>query len=184
MFFNNFFCAIFIFMAGEQPVKPEVQATKAQPAANPVPVEKPGIMKPMEKVKEMKKDKNTLMLVVIGVLVVLAGVGTGWLMAGKPKGSGSPVASGATVSDKEAGIDVSKQENLDEAEGVLKEGGLNGEGTHHLERDGGPSQNIYLTSTVIDLQSFVDKKVQIWGETNSTQEAGWFMDVVKVKVTE
>lgn len=174
-------------MAEQQTVKPEVQATQAKPAAEAAPEQKAGIVKPLEKVKNIKnmgKDKNTLMLVVIGILVILAGVGTGWLMAGKPKGSNAPVASGAKVSDKEAGIDVSKEQNLDEAEGTLKEGGLNGEGTHHLERDGGPSQNVYLTSTVIDLQSFVDKKVKIWGETNSTQDAGWFMDVVKVKVLE
>ena len=69
-----------------------------------------------------------------------------------------------------------------EVEGTLVEGGIEGEGTHHLERPGGPSQNVYLTSTAIDLQSLVGKKVHVWGETLSGIKAGWLMDVVKVKV--
>ena len=72
----------------------------------------------------------------------------------------------------------------DTAEGTLQEGGISGEGTHHLVRPGGDSQNVYLTSTVIDLQSFVGKKVQVWGQTVSARKAGWLMDVGKVKVLE
>jgi len=53
-----------------------------------------------------------------------------------------------------------------------------------LIRPGGDSQNVYLTSTVIDLESFVGKKVEVWGETIGAREAGWLMDVGKVKVTE
>lgn len=72
----------------------------------------------------------------------------------------------------------------DNAIGVLKEGGIDGEGTHHLEREGGPSQNVYLTSSAVDLSQLIGRKVQVWGETFATQKAGWFMDVVKVKVLE
>jgi len=68
------------------------------------------------------------------------------------------------------------------ATGVLKEGGVDGEGTHHLEREGGVSQNVYLTSSVLNLQQFVERKVQIWGETFTAQKAGWLMDVGKLKV--
>jgi len=53
-----------------------------------------------------------------------------------------------------------------------------------LERTGGASQNVYLTSTVIDLQSFVGKNVQVWGDTLSGQKAGWLMDVGKIKTVE
>lgn len=65
----------------------------------------------------------------------------------------------------------------DNAEGVLREGGLEGEGSHHLERPGGESQNVYLTSSTVDLAPFVGKKVLVEGKTYSVQTAGWFMDV-------
>ena len=67
---------------------------------------------------------------------------------------------------------------------VMVEGGKDGEGTHHLDRGLGTEKDVYLTSTVINLDDFVGKKVQIWGETISAQKAGWFMDVVKIKTIE
>lgn len=70
-----------------------------------------------------------------------------------------------------------KETFADSATGVLREGGADGEGTHHLEREGGPSQNVYLTSSVLDLAQFKDKEVTVWGETFSAEKAGWLMDV-------
>ena len=61
---------------------------------------------------------------------------------------------------------------------------VNGEGTHKLIRDGGPSQTVYLISSVIDMSEFVGKKVQVWGETIDAQKAGWLMDVGRVKILE
>src|SRR5574339_37166 len=96
-----------------------------------------------------QKQMKPWMLVVIGVLVVAVGIGSGWLLSGK-KGLGeSEVATGATKTSSEAGI-VDEKTFKDTATGVLKTGGIKCEGTHHLERDGGASQNVYLTSTVID----------------------------------
>lgn len=114
--------------------------------------------------------------------VVLVGVLVGWLVTGRGKGS-STVAPGAKSTEKEAGL-ADEKTFRDSAEGTLEAGGVNGEGTHHLVRNGGPSQNVYLTSTVIDLESFIGKKVQVWGETISARKAGWLMDVGKVKVIE
>ena len=51
-------------------------------------------------------------------------------------------------------------------------------------RPGGPSQNVYLTSSVVDLNLFVDHKVQIWGESFAAHKAGWLMDVGRVKILE
>ncbi len=125
--------------------------------------------------------KNTAILVGIVLAVVLLGVGTGWLLSGKGKTI-------KTVTDANKGVveaGVSDTSTFkDTAEGVLEEGGTGGEGTHHLTREGGASQNVYLTSTVIDLQSFVGKKVEVWGQTVSGKKAGWLMDVGKVKVIE
>ena len=56
------------------------------------------------------------------------------------------------------------------------------EGSHKLLRPGGPSQTAYLTSSVLDLNQFRGKCVQIWGETFASQEAGWLMDVGRIKI--
>lgn len=132
-----------------------------------------------------KKDKKSFYI--IGVLLFVAVVGgiyTGKILAQGGVGSTAPTgdtAPGATQSLNEAGI-TDESAFPDTAEGTLEEGGVNGEGTHHLVREGGPAQTVYLTSTVIDLQSFVGKKVQIWGQTLSAKQAGWLMDVGKLKV--
>lgn len=70
----------------------------------------------------------------------------------------------------------------DSTEGLLEVGGINGEGTHKLIRPGGESQTVYLTSSVLNLNDFVGKKVKVWGETFSAKKAGWFMDVGKIEV--
>lgn len=132
------------------------------------------------------QDKKLPMYIGIALLVVLLGVGSGWFLSSRAsRASGSPTKSapGAKTSAKEAGIGDEKTFK-DTATGVLQEGGIQGEGTHHLVRPGGDSQNVYLTSTVIDLGSFVGKKVQVWGQTISGQQAGWLMDVGKLKVVE
>ncbi len=129
--------------------------------------------------------KNNIGLIVLAIFVVVAGVVSGWFLAGRPtmgaKESQAPEVPRAEVTSNEAGI-ADESTFKDTADGKLVEGGIDGEGTHHLERDGGPSQNVYLTSTVIDLDSFVGKNVTVWGETISARKAGWLMDVGKVKV--
>jgi len=118
-------------------------------------------------------------------LVVLAGVAVGWFIYSKT-GSGSSreaAAPGVKVTSKEAGK-LDPNIKYDTATGVLKEGGTDGEGTYHLEREGGASKNVYLTSSMVDLSGFVGKKVNIWGETLASKEAGWLMDVAKIQVAE
>jgi hypothetical protein len=70
----------------------------------------------------------------------------------------------------------------DTVEGTLKKGGIDGEGQYHLVRPGGDSQNVYLTSSAVDLSLFVDKKIKVWGQTQAAQTAGWLMDVGRVEV--
>ena len=126
--------------------------------------------------------KGSGLLIAGVILVILAGIGTGWFLSGaRIAGKSTQSVPGAETGPKEAGL-ADEKTFRDSAEGTLEEGGIAGEGTHHLVRDGGPSQNVYLTSTVIDLQSFAGKKVQIWGETISARKAGWLMDVGKIKV--
>ncbi len=72
----------------------------------------------------------------------------------------------------------------DSAEGVLE---VNDnlaqytQGTHKLVRSGGPSQTVYLVSSVVDLNQYVGKKVKVWGETFESREVGWLMDVGRVE---
>jgi len=148
----------------------------------------PSVVEPIVKPVFKKKINKNLFLIGGIVLLVLAGIGTGWLLSGAKKTSSSPsgssvAAPGAKVGVEEAGL-ADESTFRDSAEGMLVEGGVDGEGTHHLEREGGISQNVYLTSTVIDLQSFVGKNVKVWGETIAGKEAGWLMDVGKIKVVE
>lgn len=109
------------------------------------------------------------------VLTIVLGVGFGFL-TNKIIGSGQGSTTTKASSQKSAGI-ADKKTFKDKAEGLLKEGGIDGEGNFHLVRPGGESQNVYLTSTIVDLSQFVGKKVRVWGETFSGEKAGWLMDV-------
>ena len=75
----------------------------------------------------------------------------------------------------------------DEAEGTVeKNDDLDkyAQGTHKLLRSGGESQTAYLTSSVLDLDEYVGKKVKVFGETFGSSQVGWLMDVGKVEVQE
>lgn len=140
--------------------------------------------------RKIESKNNTLFFVASSLVVVLLGIGTGWFLAGGGTGARTAtpgVSTGqkdaVTTSDTEAGMEDTTN-FPDTATGKLVKGGIEGEGTYHLERDGGPAQNVYLTSTVIDLASFEGKKVQVWGQSLSGKKAGWLMDVGKVKVVE
>jgi len=132
-----------------------------------------------------KNMKGTLVMGIAAFLVVALGVGTGYALSGKTSlgNKEKEAAPGATASATEAGL-ADEATFRDSAEGKLVEGGIEGEGTHHLDRDLGPDKYVYLTSSVIDLEAFKGKKVQVWGETISARQAGWLMDVGKIKVIE
>jgi hypothetical protein len=70
----------------------------------------------------------------------------------------------------------------DTAQGILEKNGLDTEGTHKLLRDDRPDQTVHLVSSVLDLDLFDGREVEIWGETFDSQKAGWLMDVGLVKV--
>ncbi len=72
----------------------------------------------------------------------------------------------------------------DTATGTIEKGSINGEGTHILNRPGGASQRASLTSSVVDLDLFVGKKVEIKGETNASNKTSWLLDVGTIKIVE
>lgn len=163
----------------------------------------------MEKVAEKKKEEKieeggegmlhafkiaegpffTKKLAIILITALVFGVGSGFAASQfKPK---AEKAGTVSLSGNVAGGEIKKgavygSDNTsvfrDNAEGVLKEGGMGGEGSHHLVRPGGDSQNVYLTSSIVDLSLFVDRKIKVWGETFKAQKAGWLMDVGRVEV--
>lgn len=70
----------------------------------------------------------------------------------------------------------------DAATGTVEKGSINGVGTHILNREGGATQRASLTSSVVDLDLFVDRRVEVKGETNASKQTSWLLDVGSVKV--
>lgn len=141
--------------------------------------EKPASTSASAAKKPMKKFLVSLMV------VALLGIGTGFIFSQITKATGKqliPVASiDPTLKGKTFGSD-DLETFKDTAEGKLVEGGIEGEGQYHLVRPGGDSQNVYLTSSLVDLSQFIGRKVKVWGQTQKAQTAGWLMDVGRVEV--
>ena len=72
----------------------------------------------------------------------------------------------------------------DSAVGTIEKGSINGVGTHILNREGGATQRASLTSSVVDLDLFLGKKVEVKGETNASKQTSWLLDVGSIKVVE
>lgn len=145
---------------------------------------------------EAQKKPLLAYLLPMGLAAVVLGVGTGYLISSKmasvtstapaaettgevkqaAKTNAPAVAVGMVFGDKDASAFP------DTAEGVLVAGGREGEGSHHLLREGGESQNVYLTSSAVNLDQFINHKVTVRGQTNSAQKAGWLLDVGQVRV--
>src|SRR3990167_10963907 len=130
----------------------------------------------------LTKSKGNLKMLVGAIVVVLLGTYTGWALSGSASsGSGQTVVPGSKVADKEAGIS-DESTFSDTATGTLEEGGIEGVGTHTLKQNDDPSKDVALTSTIIDLDSYVGRKIQVWGQTLSAQQVSWLMDVGKLRV--
>lgn len=119
---------------------------------------------------------NSLLIIIV---VLLFGIFSGLLLSKIVSSTSSSLKSKQEA--KVIGI-KDKKTFKDSTEGILKEGGIDGEGNYHLERPGGSSQNAYLTSSTVDLSQFVGKKVRVWGETFQGEKAGWLMDVGLVEI--
>jgi hypothetical protein len=167
--------------------KIDLDPKPATPTPTPAPV---AVEKPTPSFKEPMSPKLFSPIKIVGlILVLLLGVGSGYLLRGggkAPERSGGPiVARNVPESGLKEGDIIGEQnakEFKDSATGVLQKGGLDGEGSHQLLRPGGASQTVYLTSSIIDLDEFVGHQVTVWGETFKGQKAGWLMDVGRVKV--
>jgi hypothetical protein len=147
-------------------------------------METPTVQPVQEMVKSVSVGKNKVWLYVVGAfVVVILGVTVAWLISSKVINKGGGATPNMKVTSTGAGV-LDSSIKYDNATGELKDGGISGQGTHHLVRDGGPSQIVYLTSSVIDLSSFVGKKIQVWGQTLASKKVSWLMDVSKVEVVQ
>jgi len=148
-----------------------------------------GLMKKMPSLKKPFDFKGSLIPALIVVFIILAGVVTGYFLANRgvmpTVKKETELTGGATVvqGPKEVGI---KDETVfkDTAQGrvEINDSETITEGSHKLIRPGGESQTAYLTSSVLDLNQYLGKCVQVWGETFAGQEAGWLMDIGRLKV--
>lgn len=122
--------------------------------------------------------------IIIFIVLIVLGVLTGFALYAK-KTAGTVQLAGQDVkiikTANEEGVEDAATFK-DTATGMLQvnDGKVTDEGTHVLVR-GDASQNVYLTSSVVDLSKYVGKKVQIWGETFQGRKAGWLMDVGRIK---
>lgn len=121
---------------------------------------------------------------IVLVVLVLLGVGTGYAIYAK-KTAGTVRLAGQDVEVVKTATEEGVKDAStfrDTATGILQvnDGKITDEGTHVLVR-GDASQNVYLTSSVVDMSKYVGKKVQIWGETFQGKKAGWLMDVGRIK---
>ena len=128
---------------------------------------------------------SPMKIVIAFMVIAFLGIGTGFALSQISKSTGKqliPLGSvDPTLKGKTFGSD-DLQTFKDTTEGKLEEGGIEGEGQFHLVRPGGESQNVYLTSSLVDLSQFVGRKIKVWGETQRAQHAGWLMDVGRVEV--
>lgn len=135
--------------------------------------------------RKSKSSKKEFMFLV--VIMIALGLGTGYIASN----ISANAQKGPLSINEEDGGDAGKGETVgvtdekqfpDTAEGKMVEGGIDGEGQYHLERSGGESQNVYLTSSTVDLSQFIGKNVKVWGQTFEAQKAGWLMDVGGLQV--
>ncbi len=124
-------------------------------------------------------------LLIALIVAVVLGIGSGYALSKREAtgvknigghASSYKIAKGTTVGSGDTKI------FKDVAEGILKSGGIEGEGAYHLVRPGGESQNVYLTSSLVDLSKFLSRKIKVWGETQKAKVAGWLMDVGRVEI--
>lgn len=124
------------------------------------------------------------------VLVIGLGIVSGYYLSkqgGLSGGTTTLTEGGKVASEKiKTGAEFGSKDQVfkDTTLGVLEKNGLEGEGTHKLVREGGPSQTAYVTSSALDLDQFVGRKIQVWGETFKAQKVGWLMDIGRVKILE
>jgi hypothetical protein len=134
--------------------------------------------------KNLGSKLGQFLPIIIIVAVVAVGIFTGLILSSRNKNA---KAARAAISEENLPPEQKKSFNQtfrDSAEGVVQKNDADkyGQGTHKLVRPGGKDQTAYLTSSVLDLDQYLGKKVKVYGETFGSSQVGWLMDVGKVEV--
>lgn len=161
--------------AGLTPVAQVSPSTMPKVSEPVMPVER----KVVHKLPESGNAK--MKSLIVAFIVVVAGVATGYMLSGASANGSSPSPTSNVATDQAGEVQVNEEIFSDVAQGVLREGGTEGEGTHYLDTGAGAEKYVYLLSTVLDLDPFVGKKVEVQGQTLAAENAGWLMDVGKIK---
>jgi len=147
---------------------------------------KPKVFHDMKSSKSASYITPKIMILFVGVILAGVAVGYGVSRLGGPAAVSTSVGGSASSGGVSTGAVYGSNDTAtfkDTAEGVLQAGGIDGEGQYHLVRPGGDSQNVYLTSSLVDLSQFTGHTIKVWGQTQAAQHAGWLMDVGRVQVT-
>ena len=144
---------------------------------------------PTDQLRTAPKQAKLAKILPYLIIIIIVGLGifTGLVASSVQK---AKAQNHQAVSLEEEELSPEQQESFaqtfrDEAEGTVeKNDDLDkyAQGTHKLLRPGGESQTAYLTSSVLDLDEYVGKKVKVFGETFGSSQVGWLMDVGKVEV--
>lgn len=125
----------------------------------------------------------TRKVLVLFLIVIAVGLSAGYFLALQSGHSMTSSTAGSSSVQKGTAYGSTDTATFkDTTEGTVQQGGIAGEGQFHLVRPGGDSQNVYMTSSLVDLSQFVGKKVKVWGQTQTAKKAGWLMDVGRVEV--
>ena len=155
-------------------------------------MEIPNLSQNQEKVinNNPKKKKNIIIIILIVILAITSGFWASRFWPSKTSVSleDESVVGADSISpnDLQVGVlygDLHKTFK-DTATGTIEKGNINGEGTHILNREGGESQRVSLISSTVDLDLFIDKKVEVTGETNASNKTSWLLDVGNIKIIE
>lgn len=148
------------------------------------------------------EKKQFLLSLPVTIIVVVVAIAAGfWISRLSPNSTSQKSATAGTETTGETAFStdsISSSAQLqvgklygdthktfsDSATGTVEKGSINGEGTHILNREGGKTQRASLTSSTVDLDLFVGKKVEVRGQTNSSNKTGWLLDVGSIKIVE
>ena len=143
------------------------------------------IVHPIESEDSKPSDPTKKILASVALVAILAGVGTGFLVFKiQPAQGVNQTAAAKPGENTPPAPQLDSKTFRDSAIGTVEKNDLtvkNAQGTHKLIRDGGSSQTVYLISSVVDLDKYIGKKVTVWGETFSSPNVGWLMDVGRVE---
>lgn len=134
--------------------------------------------------RPVQKKKQMFYMALGGVffILLLAGVGTGYLLASPGKGIATGNSQTISTDGGKTFGSTDTKTFTDTAVGTVEKDGISGEGTHKLIREGGSSQTACLVSSVLDLDEFVGKKVKVSSKTMAAKKCPWLMDVGRIEL--